>query len=275
VVPVTFKLVIQQTPIAGAPIAIDSTLGNTDEHGELAANLVTDQSYTVSSGLEAIYFAPLYDTGAGFAARSPVEIEASRLLEPVGSPCRVLIGGEPNIYLACLNSTDRPISIPPLYAALNSISSVTGQARAPEIYPAGTSGFAVPESHFIQGGTLAGAWRLLGRTITINASPPMCADTGIPGSCSPIDPADLRRPFEFTREVIFRLIRLSVQAAKQGAWRPTYGAFTDPFQSRGARALRDMEALFSDSKRQNFSCPITPMSCQERRVPKRQLLRAF
>lgn len=254
---------------------INATTASTDVNGEISASLINTENYTVSSGLEALSFAPLYDSGQGFAARSPVVIEAERLITSVESPCRIVIGGAPNIYFSSVNSTDRTLTVPLSETLLNSIYSVTGEAVPVEAFAPGTSGFAVPERHFQEEAGLRGVWKFLGLEIPIASSPDACVDRGVPGECAPIDSAILRSPFEYTRGVVVKMARQAIAAARSGRWKGTGGGFRIPFLTRGAAALATMEKAFKDSKDQNFSCEITPQACITKRVPKKEMRAAF
>ena len=122
---------------------------------------------------------------------------------------------------------------------------------------------------------LAGVWKFLGQDITVPPSPQMCADTGVPGACEPLDPSTLRSPFEYTRKVILKLTKLSLKAAQSGRWKGTNGKFSVPFLARGASALATMEKVFRDSKGLNYVCETVPMSCETKRIPKAALVKAF
>jgi hypothetical protein len=254
---------------------INATTASTDVNGEVRTGLLNGEAYTVSSGVDALSFAPLYDSGGGFAARSPVRIEAERLISSVDSPCRIVIGGSPNIYFSSVNSTDRTLTVPLSQTLLNSIYSVTGEAVPAESFAPGTSGFAVPESHFQDVNGLRGIWKFLGLEIPVSSAPDVCVDRGVPGECMPIDSAVLRSPFEYTRQVVVKMARQAIAAARSGRWRGSGGRFSIPFLSRGANALAAMEKAFKDSKEQNFVCEITPKSCVSKRVPKREMKAAF
>jgi hypothetical protein len=273
--PVTFRLLIQQTPIAGAPIMINAQTESTDSNGEVTASLVIDQDYTVSSGLDAISFPPVTDSGANFGAQNPVILEAQRLVQSGEAPCRIVIGGLPNIYFSSVNSTETALTVPLEYTELNSIYSVSGEAVPATSFAPGTSGFAVPEEYFKNGDTLMGVWKFLGQTVTVSANPDVCTDRGVPGECTPLDPAMLRSPFEYTRRVIIKLTQQANDAAKAGRWKGSKGQFSVPFLARGAGALAEMEKAFRDSNDQNFVCEVAPMSCVTKTVPKKQLLKAF
>jgi hypothetical protein len=273
---VVFKLTILETPIAGAPLVFNTQTQITDANGEVAAELDVTQSYTVSSGIEAISFTPLYGTGANFAAQGPILIEAARLLSSAEQPCRIVIGGTPNIYFSCVNQTDHALTVPLEYSGVNSIYSVTGQAVPPENFAPGTTGFSVPESNFTQGESLEGVWKFLGQEIPIGSSPLACIDRGVPGACELIDPSVFRIPFEYTREIILKLTRQSIEAARSGKWKVSGGKFTLRFLSRGAAALAKMGDMFKgDATGQNFSCQVTPLSCQTKAIPKKLLVRTF
>lgn len=254
---------------------INATTASTDVNGEVSAALVTQENYTVSSGLDAISFTPLYDSGAGFAARSPITIDAERLITSAGAPCRVVIGGSPNIYFSSVNSSSQALTVPIAQPLLNSMLSVTGEAVPAESFAPGTSGFAVPESYFQDVSGLRGVWKFLGLEIPVASSPAICADRGVPGACEPIDTSVLRSPFEYTRKVIRNLTNDSLAAARSGKWKGANGKFSVPFLSRGAMALATMEKAFRDSSGQNFVCEVAPKSCITKRVPKAQMLAAF
>jgi hypothetical protein len=272
---VTFKLTILNTPIAGAPVQVNTEMKLTDSEGQFTASLENSTQYTISTGLEAISFSPILEAGGALAARSPVAIEAQRLVTSAADPCRILINGAPHIYFASNNVTDRALTVPLSYTTLNQILSVTGQATPAENFAPGTSGFSLPESHFASGATLMGIWKFLGQEITVTSDLKVCADTGVPGQCELLDPTLLRSPFEYTRSTILKLTNLSLAAARAGRWKGTNGKFSVPFLSRGAKTLAYMERVFRNSSGQNFSCEVVPMSCTVRQVPKRELTKSF
>ncbi len=254
---------------------VNTDTKTTDANGQFSASLENSTYYTIASGLEAISFTPLYETGGQYAARSPVTIEASRLISSAEDPCRLVIDGAPHIYFSSNNLTDKTLTVPLTYTELNSIYSVTGQAAPAESFAPGTSGFSVPESYFSSGTSLNGVWKFLGQDIKVSSSLQVCTDRGVPGSCEVIDPAQLRSPFEYTRRVILKLTNLSISAARAGRWRGTGGRFSVPFLTRGAKALATMERAFKDSKSQNFVCEVIPRSCSLKQIPKGDLRKAF
>lgn len=278
---VVFRLTVRETPIAGAPIQINDTTQHTDRDGQISTFLNVTQFHSISSGVEAISFSTLYDSGANFAAQSPITIAATRLMSGVSDPCRVLVGGVSNIYFTCVNTTDRvlavPLENPSADPSINlSLNSLYGDPSSPPPAPPvnfapGTTGFTVPESFFASGG----GWQFLGQNITISASPPVCADQGIPNACAVIDQELLRGPFDHTKEVVISLTNDALKAARVGRWKPAGGKFSVPFLKRGGVALASMEKVFRDSKTQNFACEVTPMSCRTTKVPKKALIRAF
>jgi len=272
---VTFKLTILNTPIAGAPVQVNAETKVTDSEGLFTASLDNSTLYTVSTGLAAISFDPILETGGALAARSPVTIEAQRRITSAEDPCRILINGVPHVYFSSNNLTDQTLTVPISYTALNQMLSVTGQATPGENFAPGTSGFSIPESHFTSGTTLMGIWKFLGQEITVTPDLKICADTGVPGQCEVIDPTVLRSPFEYTRSTILKLTNLSLAAARSGKWRGTSGRYSVPFMSRGAKALAYMEQAFRNSSGQNFSCEVVPMSCSVHRVPKKELTKSF
>jgi hypothetical protein len=247
----------------------------TDAAGEFQADLENATLYTISTGLAAINFSPVLESGSSLAARSPVTIEAERLILSAEDPCRILLDGSPHVYFSSTNVTGQTLTVPLSYTDLNQIQSVTGLAVPPESFAPGASGFSVPESHFTSGTTLMGVWRFLGQDIQIRPDLQVCSDRGVPGQCEVIDPTLLRYPFDYTRRVIIKLTNQSLAAARSGRWKGANGRFSVPFLARGANALAVMERAFKDSKTQNFVCEVTPMSCTLHRVPKSALAKAF
>lgn len=247
----------------------------TNIEGQFVASMENSTYYTVSSGLEAISFTPLYETGGSFAARSPVTIEASRLIRASDQPCKVIIGGTPNIYFSSTNTTDRTLTVPLTYSQLNSMFSVTGQAVPPENFAPGTSGFSIPEAYFRSGTNLTGLWKFLGQDVALSNTIQVCTDRGAPGNCETLDPAKLKSPYDYTRRVIMKLTNLSLAAARSGRWRGVNGQYRVPFLTRGASALAAMDRLLRNDGRQAYVCEVTPSSCITKRVPKSELVKAF
>jgi hypothetical protein len=272
---VTFKLTILNTPIAGAPVQVNAETKITDSEGQFVASLDNATLYTISTGLAAISFDPILETGGALTARSPVTIEAQRLITPAEDPCRILINGVPHVYFSSNNVTDQTLTVPLAYTSLNQMLSVTGQATPAENFAPGTSGFSLPESYFTSGTTLMGVWKFLGLDVTITPDLQVCADRGVPGQCEAIDPTVMRGPFDYVRKVIIRLTNQSLVAARTGKWRSINGKYRIPFLTRGAKALVAMEGLFKESTSQSFVCEVTPKSCTIRRVPKPALTKVF
>jgi len=247
----------------------------TDSQGEFTASLENSTLYTISTGLAAISFDPILEAGGSFSARSPVTIEAQRLITLAEAPCRILINGVEHVYIASSNATGGALTVPITLGAINQMLSVTGGAVPPEIFAPGTSGFSTPASHFRSGTTLLGRWNFLGQEIVIGPDLPVCADTGVPGQCEVIDPTVLRAPFNYTRRTIVDLTALSLAAARSGKWKGTKGRFSVPFMVRGAKALAQMDRALQETRGENFACEVVPMSCAVHRVPKKQLSKAF
>lgn len=254
---------------------INATPVTTDENGELLASLKTTHMYAISSALEAISFPPIADTGANFNARSPVLLEAERLVRSVGTPCRILLSGAPSIYFSTLNKTDRTLTVPLTMSDMNSLWSTSGQGAPPETFAPGTSGFTVAEEVFGPPSGLAGVWKFLGQEVKLAAAPDVCMDTGVPGACEVIDVSVLMRPREYTRELIISLARGAVAAAKSGKWKGSNGKFAVPFMIRGAQAIAKMDRLTQIVDGNHFVCDVTPMSCVRKSVPKGALKRVF
>ena len=254
---------------------INATTLTTDASGELNASLKTTHMYAISSGIEAIYFAPFADTGENFNARSPVVLEAERLVKSLDAPCRLVISGAPTIYFSTLNSTDRALTIPLAMNDLNSLWSVTGTGSPPEVFAPGVSGFSIPEETFGPPSGLKGVWKFLGQEITLNGVPDVCVERAVPGACEAVDTAMLMKPREYTRQLIMTLARKSIAAARSGRWRGSNGKFAVPFLSRGAQALAAMDKSMEMMAGQHFVCEVTPMSCARKSVPKVALKKAF
>jgi hypothetical protein len=272
---VTFRLTIRETPIVGAPVQVNEKTNVTGADGQFIASLEKPTLYTISTGLTAIAFTPLIDTGTQFSTSSPVVIEAQRLVSGGDDPCRVFLNEVPHIYFSTVNRTDQTLTVPLSYRDINQIYSVTGAATPPEHFPVGNSGFSVPESSFTSGSTLLGVWRFLGQEIVVKRDLNLCTDKGVPGQCQVIDPDVLRIPYNHTRKTIMKLTELSIAAARSGKWRGAGGNFNLPFISRGARSLAYMEKVLGAKREESFACEVVPMSCSIYRVPKKAIVQSF
>jgi hypothetical protein len=190
-------------------------------------------------------------------------------------PCRLLVGGNQNLYFPTFNSTDHALTVPLQYQSLNSILSVTGGASPPEAFPPGSSGFVVPESDFLTSNGLYGVWNFLGQSVLVPPSPDICTDTGVPGECSVITDTELLRPFDYTRRTILRLAMEATRASRAGSWNPHGSGFSKTFLRRGAAVLARMKREIIRSKGDKFICDVAPMSCTTVRVSQVNLLKAF
>ncbi len=232
--------------------------------------------YSISSGLEAVYWPPLSITGTELSKDSTVRIAAERVIASFELPCRLLVGNVPQVYFSTTNLSDRALSVPLIYRSLNSLFSVTGKASAPALFAPGNSGFAVPEEHFISRNTRSGTWKFLGQNIQVPQTILPCADRAVPGQCTVLDPAILRFPFDYTRNIVLKLTNLSIEAARKGKWKGTNGSFTVPFLGRGTTAMNKMRQFLNPYDRsQKYSCQVVAASCTQRVIPKRALVKAF
>jgi hypothetical protein len=272
---VTFRLLIDQTPIPGAPLLVNTQLKTTDDGGYITASVNSGQYYTVTTGLDAISFAPLFDRGETFITNGNTNINATRLVSATGDACRATVGGVGNIYFKATNTTDRTLSIPLTYTRLNAIYSVTGQAAPPTLFAPGLSSFAIPESHFKQATALSGVWTFLGQNIVVNSDIRMCTDNATPGQCQPLPASQLQSPFAYTRVVVMKLTRLALDAARSGQWRTVNGSFTVPFLTRGSSALATMQSILKNASRNSYVCSSTPKGCRTINIDKRGLRMAF
>ena len=273
---ITFLLTIEETPIPGAPIVIDAVPLKTDIDGKVSRALTLGQRHSVETGLEAIAFESLHETGAELAARNPVKLAATRLVRADKTPCRVVVGSTTNIYFGSSNSTDRSLSVPLELNELNSIYSVTGGAFPPETFAPGASGFFIPEHHFLTPDALQGVWKFLGQTVLVPPLPEVCADTGVPGECRYLSDSQLLSPVDYTRRAILRLVREATKAARVGRWKPDGTKQTSiMILTRGARVMVKMRKLLAAKSGEKFVCDVTPRSCTAVRIPKDTLIKTF
>jgi hypothetical protein len=271
---VTFQLSIDDTPLAGAPVAINSDSLLTDERGEIVAPLLPDKQYNVSSGLAAIHFDPLSSPGKELIEIQPVKLKATRLLVPHDEPCRISIDDELKIYFSVDNISDKVLTIDPKFEGLNTVYSVHDQITPPIHFPLGISGFSAPQDYFIHGGNFVGIWALLGLEIPVNATPPVCRNP-IPRGCAPIlEPsfADLQA---HAKKTILELVKMANKAAQANRWRGSRGKYARQLLKNSARALASIRYLLKDAKAENYTCEILPSSCIVIKTPKRSLMQAF
>lgn len=259
----------------GAPLIIDSQTQTTDLNGEVTTSLAVDTQHSITTGLEALSFQPIIETGNELALHNPVLIEGTRLVRSAQAPCRVLVGGDPNIFFPTFNIADHALSVPLQYPSLNSMLSVTGGATPAELFASGSSGFVVPESDFHTPSGLYGVWNFLGQSVAVPSSPDVCADTGTPGECSAVSDAELLRPFDYTRRAILRLAGEATRSARARKGQPNGSSFSKAFLRRGAAVLARMQREIIRSKGDKFICDRAPMSCTTVRVSQPVLIKAF
>jgi hypothetical protein len=197
------------------------------------------------------------------------------MIVPAEDPCRILIDGVEHLYVSSNNLTSESLEVPLTYNSLNQILSVTGGAAPPTLFAPGTSGFSLALSNFLSGSTITGQWKFLGQTISFGSDLQVCGDRGVPGQCEALSPTVLTSPFDYTRRTILNLTNQSLAAARSGRWRSTNGKFSVPFLSRGAKALAEMNRALQNASGQAYVCEVVPMSCTIRRVPKKELSKAF
>ncbi len=272
---VSLQVVINQTPVPGAPLKINNDVVTADASGRIRTALATDRYHLIRSGHDGITFSPIYRTGSQLKAQSPVTIQAQRLVASASEPCLLVVGGDTRVYFTALNTAGYPVAAPLSAPLLNSLWSVTGQATPPELFASGISSFAISQSHFAQGERLFGQWNFFGQEVIVPDQPPMCEAAGASGMCKAIKNAAVRAPIGEARKVISNLVEDSYALAQSGRWKVQSGTFTVPFESRGAIALASLEKALPNSSVQLYSCKRLPKSCKRVRVQKARLLQVF
>ena len=243
--------------------------------GEVKIRVAGDEYVSVSSGLPVIAFTPLYDTGANFAAVSPVNIPAIRLVEPLPDICSVIVGNEEHVYFPYENLTDIPMSVPLKYNLLNRMLSPRGEAVPADLFAPGLdgNGFSIPKRYLDDAGTLAGAWQFIGTTNYIPNPLKTCASSGKP-VCEPLPPPKLNKVFEYPKALVIRLTTETVRLGRIGKWKPT-GDYRGPFFVRGGKSLAKIRAILNTLKGNNYICSSPQPNCREVKVPKAALMKAF
>lgn len=232
----------------------------TDDDGSIAVSMESGRYYSITSGLSAVTFDALYDSGANFIARGDQIIEAQRLVSAIIPACLITVGSEQKVYFSTLNSTDVTHQIP-LTLKANRIYSVTGGALPPEYFAPSTNGFTVPVAEFTRDGSLAGVWNFLGQTVEVSDNLEICADSGNPAQCTAISQEQLRSPIRYTRETVVRLSKLANLLAKKGVWKGMKGKFSAPFLARGAKIIATMQKMLAPTTRGTvYVCPSPPVA---------------
>ncbi len=260
---VNYQIRIAQTPIAGIPVMVNAQSQITDDNGSIAVSMEAEKYYAVSSGLSAVTFDSLYESGANFIARGDQVIDAARLVSVAGPACRILVGTTPSVYFSTVNQTDVTQVVSRIYKA-NRMYSVTGGASPPDYFAPGTSGFTIPEAEFSQSGGLTGVWNFLGQSIVVTSDLNMCADSGSPAQCTVVSQDQLRAPIAYTRAIVVRLTKMVSTLARKGIWKGMKGTFATPFLARGASVIAAMQqAVAPASQGPAYVCATQPAaSCK-------------
>jgi len=247
----------------------------TDMTGEVTLRLPSSGYVSVSSGLPVISFTPLVDLSINFSARSPVIIEAERLVRPLANICQVLVGSEEQVYFPYENVTDQTMSVPLQYNLLNRILSPRGEAIPPEFFAPGLygNGFMIPRRFFDTGTGFAGIWEFIGTQNQVPTELNMCADQGAP-ACELLPPASFDSVFNYPRALVIKLSNLSIKLGKQGKWKAK-GNYRGPFFTRGGKALAKIKAIMNRLGGDNYQCNSPQPQCRIVPVPKAELMQAF
>lgn len=271
----TFRLTIHKTPIPGAPLNFGYATGLTDMTGQVTLRLPSSGYVSVSSGLPVISFTPLADLAINFSARSPVVIEAERLVQPQPNICQVLVGDEEHVFFPYENVTDTAMSVPLQYHLINRILSPRGEAIPPEIFAPGLAGngFSLPKRYFDTGAGLAGVWEFIGTQNYVPAQLNMCADQGAP-ACELLPPTSFDQVFNYPRALVIKLTNASIKLGKLGRWKAR-GNYRGPFFSRGGKALAQIREIMNALGGDNYQCNTPQPQCRTVAVPKAELMRAF
>lgn len=236
---------------------VNSQAQLTDDNGSIAVSMESGQNYAITSGLSAVTFDPLYDSGANFISRGDQIIEANRLVSVVNPACLVTVGAAQHVYFSTFNSTDVAHEVS-ISLKANRMYSVTGGAVPPDYFAPSTSGFTVPVSEFTRDGGLAGVWNFLGQSVEVTNDLALCADSGEPAQCTLISQEQLRVPIVYTRAVVVRITKMANLLAKKGIWKGLRGKFAVPFLSRGASNIVAMVQMLAPTTKGSVYVCATP-----------------
>lgn len=283
------RVVVAETPIASLPIRMvegssepPSPFPTTDANGIITGSFGSGETVHISSGLDAIRFVPISESGASLAARSPVQINAERLVV-AGSPCRRFIydSGE-EVLFPFVNSLDVLQSIDNA-APLNILTREGGEPAAtqpPTVFPPGVGLFTSPLSEFASPdpgvSRITAAWKLLGMEKTFSFDPavelnplPLCEGRSLL-PCAAFSDAAAAAVLKTVSDYGRLLKRLERSLRKQSGKNKKYS--TRKFRARSKLKIKlILTALQQKSKK----CSVKKTSCRQEQVTKSKMRRIF
>lgn len=186
------------------PLVVNGTPEVTDERGEFSRVFVSKAPARIESGLPAVVFEPVVDTGLGLEMQNPVTISATVLLAPYAADatqCEVLVGRQRSVFLRYVNYSDMGLEVP--VGGMNSFLT-SGGAVPEKFFAPGLNGFITPLDTFFNGYDYDGTWMFLGKTVPLQFPLPVCTDSGAGSDCKVITARDLKKIRDLFKSIVQR-----------------------------------------------------------------------
>jgi hypothetical protein len=183
---------------------VNGTPEITDEMGEVRRVFISKAPVRIESGLSAVIFDPVVDTGLGLEMQNPVTIAATVLLSPYASDatqCEVIVGRQRSVFFRYVNYSAMGLQVP--VGGMNTFLT-SGEAVPETLFAPGLNGFVTPLDSFFNGYDYDGTWVFLGKTVPLQFPLPVCTDSGTGADCRVITARELKKIRDFFKSVVQR-----------------------------------------------------------------------
>lgn len=271
---------IDNTPVPGVPMQMSSSdvvaaqsPAITDESGWIRWLVRSSAVVNIESMLPAISFTPIADDAMALLARSPIRIDATRLIDI--SPFCQQVGSDSRRYIMYqyFNLSDKELWVD-TSEWLNSLQTQSGFSTSPQPpnrFPSGPTEFSVPLSSLSvdgsESGPFYGVLRFLGveqeltaNSATLDDAVPMCDDPLLE-TCPLLPDASWAALKRQLRAEVTAITGFAERVAR--VLRIPQAKF--PYASLGVRAIDQTDALIERLQYRTYICsaPIDGYSLQK------------
>jgi hypothetical protein len=276
---VIIEIESEQTPIPAVPVLMNGTPVVTDERGRIEQIVESDSAVRIESGLPAVRFDPIEQTGRYLERISPLDVSAVLLVSPLGAwagQCEVLVGETRSVYLQYVNFSIDALEVPG--GGMNYFEG-NGAVLAESIFAPGQAGFTVPLNNFFNGKSYQGTWELLGQRVPLRFPLSVCTDTGLAGECELVNSRTFRPLRKFARESFENYkghIQYVLNSHRYGREeRQKIERWQKAFRDRGEGILGGIRAQIAKLHTPVFYCASPPPQCTEVLLHRPRLTKLF
>jgi hypothetical protein len=175
--------------------------------------------------------------------------------------------------------------------SLNTVWSISGTPAPTSLFEASETaipddyyGFEWPISNFTwvdPSGQerISAVWKILGKQTQVESAKDdvvFCAGGGAVGNCSLMPTKSTQTIISQAASTVFAISRAVTKAKVTKAWRSSSTSFRTTYQSRAAKALRNINTILRNLPVSRYICPnVAPPPCKDATFPKGALASEF